>query len=74
MPRMDGIETARRIRELPGGDEAFIVALTGWGQNSDRERTQAAGFDCHVVKPADPDEIIGLIERGCGTRAAAHPA
>jgi PAS domain S-box-containing protein len=64
MPRMDGIEAARRIRALPGGDAPLLVALTGWGQNSDRERTNAAGFDCHLVKPADPDEILGLIERG----------
>jgi signal transduction histidine kinase/ActR/RegA family two-component response regulator len=72
MPRMDGIEAARRIRALPGGEKPLIVALTGWGQHADRERTHAAGFDCHLVKPADPDEILGLIERGCGTRAVTQ--
>jgi PAS domain S-box-containing protein len=70
MPRMDGIEAAKRIRALPGGERPLLVALTGWGQHADRERTQAAGFDCHLVKPADPDEILGLIERSCGPSAA----
>jgi PAS domain S-box-containing protein len=64
MPRVDGLEAARRIRALPGGEQPLIVALTGWGQHADRERTHAAGFDVHLVKPADPDEIVGLIERG----------
>jgi PAS domain S-box-containing protein len=73
MPRLDGIEAARRIRAMPRGREPFIVALTGWGQTSDRERTQAAGFDCHLVKPADPAEVIHLIERG-REDAARRPA
>ncbi len=73
MPRIDGIEAARRIRALPGGEQPLIVALTGWGQPADRERTREAGFDCHLVKPADPDEVIGLIERGCNARHAAPP-
>ncbi|HUQ08715.1 MAG TPA: ATP-binding protein [Steroidobacteraceae bacterium] len=64
MPRIDGLEAARRIRAMPGGEEPLIVALTGWGQHADRERTHAAGFDVHLVKPADPEEIVGLIERG----------
>jgi PAS domain S-box-containing protein len=64
MPRIDGLEAARRIRALPGGEQPLIVALTGWGQHADRERTRAAGFDVHLVKPADPEEIVGLIERG----------
>jgi len=69
MPRMDGIEAARRIRELPG-QRPLLVALTGWGQSADREQTEAAGFDCHLVKPADPDEILGIIERN--TRPVAN--
>jgi PAS domain S-box-containing protein len=68
MPRLDGIEAARRIRALPGGDAPLIVALTGWGQSSDRERTQAAGFDRHLVKPADPAEVIHLIENSVTPR------
>jgi CheY-like chemotaxis protein len=62
MPEMDGIETARHLRALPGGDRIFLVALTGWGQEKDRQRTRAAGFDAHLVKPVDNaalDEVLG---------------
>ena len=51
MPVMGGLEAARRIRGLPVGQRVRLVALTGWGQASDRERTRAAGFDLHLVKP-----------------------
>jgi PAS domain S-box-containing protein len=71
MPRLDGIEAARRIRALPGGEQPLIVALTGWGQPADREKTRAAGFDCHLVKPADPDEVLALIERARESRGDA---
>ena len=70
MPGLDGIEAARRIRALPGGEQPLIVALTGWGQPADREKTRAAGFDCHLVKPADPNEVLALIERGHESRDA----
>jgi signal transduction histidine kinase len=53
MPGPDGYETARRIRALPEGRAVMLIALTGWGQEKDRLRTEAAGFDCHLVKPAD---------------------
>lgn len=58
MPRMDGYEVARRIRQQPGAHDMFLVALTGWGQEKDRLRTKDAGFDHHLVKPAD----IGVLE------------
>jgi PAS domain S-box-containing protein len=54
MPGMDGLEAARRIRALPSGKDAVLVALTGWGQDRDRQLTQEAGFDAHLVKPVDP--------------------
>jgi signal transduction histidine kinase len=53
MPGMDGFEVARRIRENRDNDNLVLIALTGWGQAEDRNRTQAAGFDHHLVKPAD---------------------
>jgi signal transduction histidine kinase len=53
MPGMDGYETARQMRSREEGRAAMIVALTGWGQESDRRQTQAAGFNQHLVKPAD---------------------
>jgi signal transduction histidine kinase/ActR/RegA family two-component response regulator len=53
MPHLDGYEVARRIRQRAPPHEAMLVALTGWGQQADRDRTRAAGFDHHMVKPAD---------------------
>ena len=53
MPGLDGYETARRIRALPDGGAIMLIALTGWGQERDRLQTKAAGFNCHLVKPAD---------------------
>jgi signal transduction histidine kinase/ActR/RegA family two-component response regulator len=53
MPGMNGYETASRIRARPEGPAAKLIALTGWGQEEDRRRTHAAGFNYHLVKPAD---------------------
>jgi PAS domain S-box-containing protein len=53
MPGMNGLEVARRMRENPKLDGVTLVALTGWGQREDRRRTHEAGFDYHLVKPAD---------------------
>ncbi len=61
MPRLDGIETARRLRATALGRSATIVALTGWGQDEDRRRTREAGFDHHLVKPVDPDALRSLL-------------
>lgn len=57
MPGMDGLEAARRIRALPAGRSAVLVALTGWGQERDRRLTSEAGFDAHLVKPVDPLQV-----------------
>jgi CheY-like chemotaxis protein/two-component sensor histidine kinase len=51
MPTMDGYETARRLRRSAWGEQATVVAITGWGQQQDRQRTAKAGFDAHLVKP-----------------------
>ncbi|MCY7370056.1 MAG: response regulator, partial [Polaromonas sp.] len=61
MPGIDGYEACRRIRKLPWGPQARIVAMTGWGQEDDRRRSHEAGFDQHLVKPADPAEIERLL-------------
>jgi PAS domain S-box-containing protein len=53
MPEMDGYEVARRLRRLPALRDAVLVALTGWGQDEDRQRSKEAGFDFHLTKPAD---------------------
>ena len=60
MPGMDGYETVRRIRQLPGGDSLFIAALSGWGQAEDFERSAEAGFDRHFVKPIKIAELENL--------------
>jgi two-component system, chemotaxis family, CheB/CheR fusion protein len=60
---MDGYEVARRLRTVPGLDSAFLVALTGYGQDEDRRRSHEAGIQTHVVKPADPAAIKDLLCR-----------
>ena len=54
MPRMNGYDACRVIRAQPWAARAFIVALTGWGQDDDKNRSKAAGFDRHLVKPVEP--------------------
>ena len=63
MPKLDGYEVARRIRAQPWGRRITLVALTGWGQESDRQRSGEAGFDSHLVKPLDLDKLTALLER-----------
>jgi CheY-like chemotaxis protein len=62
MPLMNGYEVAQRLRERPWGKKVKLVALTGWGEAEDRRRTQEAGFDHHLIKPADKaalEEVLG---------------
>ncbi len=61
MPGMNGIESARHIRGLPGGRDLVLIALTGWGQERDRLLTAEAGFDAHLVKPIDPLMLRSLL-------------
>ncbi|NNE93919.1 MAG: response regulator [Verrucomicrobiales bacterium] len=61
MPEMDGIEAAKRIRALPGGKDAYLIALTGWGQEKDRQKTREAGYDHHLVKPVEPATLRELL-------------
>jgi PAS domain S-box-containing protein len=62
MPVLDGLGAARAMRQQPWGKRALLVAMTGYGQDEDRRKTQEAGFDVHLVKPVDPMEIIRLLE------------
>jgi len=67
MPRLDGYETARRLASRPWAARTQIVAVTGWGQETDRQRAKEAGFHRHLVKPVDLDalrEVIGHEEPG----------
>jgi signal transduction histidine kinase len=61
LPKLSGVDAARRIREQPWGKEMLLIALTGWGQDDDRKRSKDAGFDAHVVKPVDHDTLMDVI-------------
>jgi CheY-like chemotaxis protein len=61
MPEMDGYEFARRVRQDPSHQNLTLVALTGWGQEDDRRRSKAAGFDFHLTKPADFNALQSLL-------------
>lgn len=63
MPGMDGYELARRMRASPEHAGMFLVALTGWGQDSDRLKVSAAGFGQHLLKPVDIKELTGALVR-----------
>ena len=63
LPGMDGCEVARRLRDEPRFQAILLIALTGWGQESDRQRSEAAGIDHHLVKPVDPDALASLMTR-----------
>jgi len=61
LPGMDGYEVARKIRARPEIGSPTLVALTGYGQQEDRKRARAAGFDHHFIKPADVQALQKLI-------------
>jgi len=61
LPRMNGYEVCRHLREQSWGRELTIVALTGWGQEEDRDRSREVGFDAHMVKPVDFDALLNLL-------------
>ena len=70
LPDMDGYQVCRRIRAMAGLAQPVLIAVTGWGQESDREQAQAAGFDAHLTKPADPDSVVALLNEKLNARSA----
>jgi PAS domain S-box-containing protein len=60
LPKMDGCEACLAIRRILG-EGVFVIALTGWGQDDDRQRTREAGFNLHMVKPVDPESLIRIL-------------
>src|SRR5262249_48105201 len=68
MPGVNGYDGARRLRQQPGVERLGLVAMTGWGQEEDRRRSQEAGFDHHLVKPVEPDALRKLLA-GTGARS-----
>ncbi len=73
MPHMDGYEVARRIRARAGGPGIWLVALTGWSQARDQARSRAAGFDFHLSKPADFEELQRILSVVAQGARAAQP-
>jgi CheY-like chemotaxis protein len=73
LPILNGHEAARRIRERQSDKRPVLVALTGWGQDADRRRSESAGFDAHLVKPVD-DRLLGklLVELRTGSAAPSE--
>ena len=63
LPGLDGYEIARRVREEPGLQTCVLVAVSGYGDSTDRERARRAGFDYHLTKPADPVQLADLIAK-----------
>ena len=61
MPNLNGYDACRRIRELPSGKQAVLIALTGWGNDDDRRLSAEAGFDHHLVKPVDLKDITRIV-------------
>ncbi|HET7809672.1 MAG TPA: ATP-binding protein [Steroidobacteraceae bacterium] len=74
MPGMSGHEVARRMRREAWGRRAVLVALTGWGQEQDRQAALAAGFDEHLTKPVDPDHVERVLAARMPSSAAADAA
>ena len=74
MPKMDGYEVARRVRMRPQGRRVRLIALTGWGQQQDRDRTAAAGFDAHLVKPVSEAHLFQALATAVDTRRPIEDA
>jgi CheY-like chemotaxis protein len=62
LPGMDGYEVARRLRQIPELKDIRLIAATGYGQDADRQRSEEAGFDYHLVKPIDPEKLQTVLE------------
>ena len=76
MPRMNGYDTCRNIRQGPNGQDAVIIALSGWGQDHDKQRSREAGMDLHLVKPFDPALLESMLAEigGRDETPAVRPA
>jgi len=72
LPGIDGYEVARRLRATDEGKDLVLVALTGYGRPEDRDRALETGFDAHLVKPVDPDELNRLLARLAGVKAGGR--
>jgi two-component system CheB/CheR fusion protein len=75
MPGLNGYELANRVRLLPWGEQAVVIAVTGWGENQDDNQALRAGFDARLVKPVDFNRLLGMLQRAAagGRGAVAAP-
>ncbi len=69
MPRMDGFEIARRLRAVPDLATTVLIAISGYGRESDLSRARAVGFSCYLLKPVEPEDLRELL-----SRTACHAA
>jgi signal transduction histidine kinase/CheY-like chemotaxis protein len=69
MPLLDGVDATRRIRSHDWGRQIYIVALTGWGLEGERNRAAEAGMDAYLLKPADPHELAAILKRASDPRS-----
>ena len=70
MPDLDGYEAARQIRAEPWGASILLIAVSGWGRDDDQRRSAEAGFDAHLVKPVDLEELNTIIGQHIESRRA----
>ncbi len=61
LPRLNGFEACRLIRQQAGSQHTVLIAVTGWGAEEDRRQSREAGFDYHMVKPVDPTSLMKLL-------------
>jgi DNA-binding response OmpR family regulator len=61
LPDLSGYDVARQLRREPALAGVRLIALSGWGQGEHQQQARAAGFDHHLIKPADPDELLALL-------------
>jgi CheY-like chemotaxis protein len=66
LPELNGYETAKRIRATQSGRDLLLVALTGWGKEEDRRRSEEAGFDTHLVKPVNLNHLAKVLAHSGG--------
>jgi CheY-like chemotaxis protein len=74
MPKLNGHEVARRIREQPRGRNIVLVALTGWGREEDRRRSLEVGFDQHITKPVELADLEQLLNTLAGSKEGKESA
>ena len=71
---MDGYQVAKTLRAEPGFESCLFLAVTGYGDNEDRDRARDAGFDRHLTKPVDPEGLARLVASWIGASGVAMPS